>query len=218
MLEIIFDKNDNNEFLNQTRPVIEFIDNKEYSFDEYRLLAKNILQKYENEQIILVRNKTKSFSSNLFAVALFVQSCLQATKTECVVFKTKEYETALKAYRPYVALTIALKFAVRLYNQSVKQAYREMENMSYLGINIKKNYETNVICMNWNNKKNEVDFTGTDFEQSIITAATLKAYSLLKVTDSFKAIIHVNNEETKVDINEVINKIVQNVVRFVDRN
>ena len=56
MIEIAFDKNDNNEFLNQIRPAICIKDEVLSSFDEYRQMAQQILEQYPKEQIILIRN------------------------------------------------------------------------------------------------------------------------------------------------------------------
>ena len=217
MLEIAFDKNDNDEFLNQKRPVVEIFNQNPQSFCEYRNFAVEVLEKYSDEQIVLIKNNCKLFSSNLFAVALFVQSCLTETKTECVVFKTKNYESELKSYKPYVALTIALKYAIRLYNLPLKQAYKEIANMSYLGIDIKKDYENKLILMTLNDKTEKIEMKATTLEQAIVAVSCLKAYSLLKTGDAFATKIAVKDRDENVNINEVINQIVKNVVGFVDR-
>ena len=211
MLEIAFDKNDNDEFLHAVRPVVTIQDEKLSSFEEYCQKAKQILATYSKEQIILIRNNSKDFSSNLFAVALFVSSCLTETKTECVVFKVSEYEKALAEYKPYVALTIALKYAIRLYNQPVADAYKEIANMAYLGIDIKRDYSDKKILMNINNGTDKVEYTSNSIDQAIVVAATLKAFALMKASKNFSAQIYQTTQNLTSDISEIINKIVKNV-------
>lgn len=211
MLEIAFDKNDNDEFLNQTREVIEINDINCKTFADYWHLADEVLKKYENEQIILVRNNLITFSSNLFAVALFVSSCLNQSKTECVVFKVRDYENALKEYKPYVALTIAIKYAIRLYNQSVVETYKEIANMGYLGIDIKINYIDKIISMIIDKKEQGTDFVGKDIQEAIISAATLKAFALMQVNKKYTAQIYQNTQNKTMDIHYIISQIIKNV-------
>ena len=211
MLEIAFDKNDNDEFLNQRRQVVEITDIECKTFTDYWKFANQILSKYEKEQIIIIRNSSVSFSSNIFAVALFVSSCLNQTKTECVVFKVEDHKKALQSYKPYVALTIALKYAIRLYNLPVNEAYKEIANMSYLGIDIKINYQDKIISMSLNNKEQGADYIGNDIEQAIISAATLKAFALMQIKSNYTAQIYQNVQNTTVDINNIILQIVKNV-------
>ena len=52
MIEIAFDKNDNDEFLNSVRPVVNIQNEQMLSFEDYRLKAKQILDLYSGEQII----------------------------------------------------------------------------------------------------------------------------------------------------------------------
>ena len=218
MIEIAFDEKDNNVFLGQVRQVVDICDEKCSSFEDYRMFADKILKQYENEQIILIKNKSKSFSSNLFAVALFVSSCLNKTKTECVVFKVENHKKEFQIYKPYVALTIALKYAIRLCNLPITEAYKEISNMSYLGIEIKKDYKSNILNMKLNAKNQVLHDICENFEQTVIAVSSLKAYSLLELKDEFEIIIYLNNNQENINIDTVINQIVQNVLRFVDRS
>ena len=216
MIEIAFDKNDNDEFLNSVRPVVSIQNEQMRSFEEYRQKAKQILDLYSGEQIILIRNSSKDFSSNLLAVALFVQSCLTETKTECVVFKVSEYEKSLAAYKPYVALTIALKYAIRLYNQPVKETFKEIANMSYLGINIKRDYAQNLICMTIDGNEDGIHFETNTLENAIIAASTFKALSLIGTNQKHSAQILISDTFEDVDINNIINIVTANVIKKIN--
>lgn len=218
MIEIAFDENDNNVFLGCERPVVDICNETRSSFADYRLFADEIIKKYKDEQIILVRNKSNSFSSNLFAVALFVSSCLNKTKTECVVFKVENHKKEFQTYKPYVALTIALKYAIRLCNLPITEAYKEISNMSYLGIEIKKDYKSNILNMKLNAENQVSQNICKTFEQTIIEVSSLKAYSLLELKDAFEITIYLNNKQENTNIDTIINQIVQNVLRFVDRS
>lgn len=216
MIEIAFDKNDNNEFLNQIRPAICIKDEVLSSFDEYRQMAQQILEQYSKEQIILIRNNSEEISSNLLAVALFVQSCLMETKTECVVFKVKEYEKALNSYKPYVALTIALKYAIRLCNQPINDVYREIENMSYLGINIKRDYIMKLILLTIEGNKDGYNLKTNSLEEAIIAASTFKAISLKGTNKKHLAKILITNKEEIVNIDKAINIITNNFLSDIN--
>ncbi len=215
MLEIAFDKNNDNKFLNQTRPVI-MIENEQFNnFSDYCLFADNILKKYENDQIILIRNNSEKCSSNLLAVALFVSSCLIQTKTECAVFKVHDYENSLKNYKPYVALTIALKYAIRLFNLKTPEIYKEIANMSYLGIYVKRDYLNNSILLGFNENLSEPDVICNNLKLSIIQVATLKALALLNTKNDTTVKIEISKTDNVSDINDIINQIVENVTKKI---
>ena len=138
------------------------------------------------------------------------------TKTECVVFKVKEYEKALNSYKPYVALTIALKYAIRLCNQPINDVYREIENMSYLGINIKRDYIMKLILLTIEGNKDGYNLKTNSLEEAIIAASTFKAISLKGTNKKHLAKILITNKEEIVNIDKAINIITNNFLSDIN--
>ena len=147
MIEIVLDENTENTFLNAERPVYTINDTAEKTWEEYRGLAQKILTSYGDVPIIIIRNTNPQFSINWFAVALFIESCFIKNKLECAVFKVKDKTTAIQNYKPYIALTIGLKYIIRLYQEELDNVYKEIAGLSYLGLNIKEDYIENKLYM-----------------------------------------------------------------------
>ena len=215
MLKIAFDRNINNEFLNQERPLVVIENNAPETFHDYCVISDEILDKYKNEPIIIIKNNSDKCSSNMLAVALFVSSALSETQTECIVFKVLDYEDAIAKYKPYVALTIALKYAIRLYNLTAKEIYREISTMSYLGICVKRNYFDNSILLNYKTNLSKPNIVCNNIQQAIIYAATLKTYSLLEIENGFFVEIKISEEKDNSDIYAIINQVIQNVINDI---
>ena len=63
------------------------------------------------------------------------------------MFKVKEKAAAIQAYKPFIALTIGLKYIIRLYQEELDNVYKEIAGLSYLGLNIKEDYLENKLYM-----------------------------------------------------------------------
>ena len=106
----------------------------------YRALAKEFIVRFSQEAVVIVRNHIKDFSLNDFALALFVSSCQLDNNIECAVFKVADSRAATSAYKPYVALTVAVKYIMRLGKESLDEVYKDISTLGYLGIDVKHDY------------------------------------------------------------------------------
>ena len=150
MIDIILDCNDNNIFNNKEYNVEEVSVSIADNHEEYRKLAQQILAKHRSEENIIIKINNESISLNKLALALFIES-IDDNKTNNVVFKVKDIRTSMEAYKPYIALTIGIKYALRLIKEDIRTSYKDMESLNYLGLNISRDYFANTITFKWQN-------------------------------------------------------------------
>ena len=215
MIEIALDEHLNDEFLDKVRPVFKIEKSLGSSLADYRSKAKDLLHQFTNIPIVIVHNDTNNFSINLFALALFIESCHYENNIECVVFKVKDTAKAIEQYKPYVALTIALKYVMRLCYEDVKTIYKEIGNLGYLGLTVTQDYANNKIF---------ISLHGTEPVQKIITSNTsealtvtgmLKALALAKTGAAIEAEINIAEEKNSIDEEAIIAQIIENVQPWI---
>ena len=68
----------------------------------------------------------------MLAVALFVEAYHLPNMLECAVFKVEDNAASMEEYKPYIALTIGMRLALRLCHENTRAIYREIENMGYI--------------------------------------------------------------------------------------
>ncbi len=216
MIEIVLDENADNTFLNAERPVYTINDTTEKTWEEYRELAKNVITMYGELPIIIIRNDTPLFSVNWFAVALFVESCFTRNKLECVVFKVKEKAAAIQAYKPFIALTIGLKYIIRLYQEELDNVYKEIAGLSYLGLNIKEDYLENKLYMELPNGNEEHRISSHTTEEALTAVAILKSVALTQKPAHIRAEILKAEKSPFPDIDRAIAKAVSYVRPWIN--
>lgn len=208
MIEVILDSNDTDEFLREKRPVFELNNLVADTWDDYRRKAQEIYKAATEHRIIIIRNNCLKFSSNWLAVALFVESCLQETKLEAVVFKVTDKQKALSEYSPYVALTIALKFIISLSVEPTKSIYKDIGNMGYLGLNINHDYMENKITLKLERKSETYNILAQNLADALVAAALLKTMALSNLDISMNAEIYITSEKNNIIIEDVISKVI----------
>lgn len=211
MIEIALDKNNNDSFRNLPRTVYTIRQFSGSNIDSYLQLAQKIISHHASEQIIIIRIKTAKCSLNMLAVALFIESCRLENQLECVVFKVTDYERAINEYKPFVALTIAIRLAMRLCRENAETVYRELENMQYLGLDIHTDYKNNKIFSTLPGNGTPLIITTHTTSEAIATAATLKALSLAKADAAVNAEIDINKQDFAIDENDIIRRVIDNV-------
>lgn len=208
MIEIVLDENAGNTFLNDVRPIYVIKDNSEKTWEEYRKLAHEVITAYANVPIVIIQNHNPNFSNNWFAVALFIESCLTENQLECAVFKVESREKALKAYRPFIALTISFKYIIRLYQEELDNMYKEIAGLTYTGLDIKEDFIENKICIELPAAGEPYMLTARTKEEALTATSILKGIALTKKPIHIKAEIYKNEENTLLDINIAIQKAV----------
>lgn len=218
MIEIALDNNDNDLFKNQPYPVYKVHTFAGADFTHYQELARAIIAEYPDSRIIIIRNQAESCSINLLAVAMFVEAYHLPNMLECVVFKVKDNISAMESYKPYIALTIGMRLALRLCHEDSRSIYREIENMGYLGLSIKTDYIAQKIYVGLSSSGNTTTFTAATAQEAVAVAASLKALSLAQTGADIKAEISINCSSAEINEQAVIMQIVQNVNPWIKTN
>lgn len=218
MIEIAFDSNNNNLFKNQPCPLYEINEFKGSDFTNYQQLARAVIAAFPEARIIIIRNQAENCSINLLAVALFIEAYHLPNMLECAVFKVEDNAAAMEEYKPYIALTIGMRLALRLCHENTRAIYREIENMGYLGLNIKTDYIAQKIYLGLSGNGNTTTFTANTAQEAVAVAASLKALSLAQTGADIKAEITINHNGPEINEQTVIMQIVQNVNPWIKTN
>lgn len=212
MIEIVLDKNFTiDTFHNQACPVYVLPHFNGKDIFDYLSLAQNIIAYFSDNRVGIIRLKDKRCNRNMLALALFIESCRTETILECAVFKIKDYEQALAEYKPYISLSYAMKLALRLCHQPPADTYHELKNMQYLGLDIHVDYLKNKIYSTLPGSGLPCRFTTHTTSEAIIAAATLKALSLAKSGAHIEFEININNQDTYINQDMIISRIIENV-------
>ena len=206
MLEVAFDSAKDDVFLDEKRSVYQ-LDSKEVSeWSDYKLKAKDFIERFRKERIVIVRVSDEE-KINLFATALFVESCLVDNEIECVVFRGEDYRQKIEAYKPFVALCIAIKYVLRLSKENSVRICQECTELGYLGVSYQKDYEKKHLYLFLKNGKKSYHLVPETFEDALAAVGILKAFSLAKIPVS----VTVDIDETlqkDIDLERIVDKIV----------
>ena len=126
MLEVVIDGNDNNEFCGKEYPVIETNYTIPQSWSEYKQIAHKIITDNSVETAVILKISNSGISLNKIALALFVEAIQTPNRLEFAVFKVHDLHEAREKYKPYIALTIAIKYALNLANETPKDVYKNI--------------------------------------------------------------------------------------------
>ena len=159
---------------------------------------------------------------NDFALALFIASCQIDNNIDCVVLKVADAKSATEAYKPYVALTIAIKYIMRLGREDIQSIYKDVSTLGYLGIDVKRDYSNNKFYLSLAGK-GDCDIVKADNLTDILAAVgTAKALSLLQIDRPFKAEFTLNQNmgsfaediarTTKAGMNGHVSKPIESAV------
>ena len=215
MIEIIFDRNPDDTFLNEKRPVF-ILEQQPEDWLKCRKTAKELLTTYKNDRIVVIRTAHEKISVNWLAVALFIESCFMQGDTEAFVFKTENYEAALASYKPFVALTIGLNYAFRLYQEDLKNIYKDIAGLSYLGLSIKEDYLTNRLIVKLNRGGEVKKMQAATVQDALIAIGVIKSLALASVKVSLEWEFVMADVSQAVDIDRIIDEIVSKVFSLSD--
>lgn len=215
MIEIALDENDNDLFLNQPRPVFWIKEFTKKDLKSYREQARELITQYSQENIVIVRHQQADFSVNKFALALFIESCLLENKIDCAVLKVANANLATQLYKPYVALCVALKFAMRLSQEDPKEAYAEIFDTGYLGFYIRKDYLMETATFFLKKGKKVLKIEGQTFTDALVIIGIMKAFSLAQLDYTIHAEFKFNGKEKISDLDSLITRICNYVLPYL---
>lgn len=210
MIEIIFDRNPDDVFLNEKRSVF-MVEKCIKNWNGYRKQAKEILTKHKNDRIVIIRSVEKNVSINWLAVALFAESCLMQNETEAVVFKSENYEEAIAAYKPFVALSVGIKYAIRLYHEDLKNMYKDIAGLSYLGLSIKEDFLRNKLIVKFDKAGEVKKMYAATAEEALTVIGIIKSMLLAEFAIPLKGEFDMIENSSPIDINKVIDGIVRSM-------
>lgn len=216
MIEITIDGNDDNEFLGRPRQVYEIKDFDGKCFDDYRPIARDILNSFPAQQIIIVRNHSANCSDNQLALALFVESCHIENNIENIIFKVADAQKSLEAYKPYVALTIGLKYVMRLLAENPKMIYKEIALLNYLGLDISHDYLRNKLQIKLSGDEPVRKMTGENTDDALVIIGVLKSLALAHTSASICAELEISPQPVSLNEDELIHRIISGVQPWIN--
>ncbi len=211
MIEIALDSQDGNNFCGKERPVFEINNLPSSDWAGYRALAKEFIVRFSQEAVVIVRNHIKDFSLNDFALALFVSSCQLDNNIECAVFKVADSRAATSAYKPYVALTVAVKYIMRLGKESLDEVYKDISTLGYLGIDVKHDYINHKLFLSLPGKGDVPIIKADNITDILVAVGTAKALALLQLNRAFKAEITLSKNAGIFEENSAIEKVIATI-------
>ena len=179
MLEIVFDENKTAAFLGQTCPLLELADSFLDSWPKMRAYARVLLDQYANERVLKIsmpQNDLMYFA----ALAFSVESYAEDTCLETVVFVVEDSAKAFEQYRPFAALTNALRYMRDLLRMDEKEAYADIKRLGYLGLKVQEDYLKRQIVVQWRESKTPQYFCATQKNAAFLLIALFKFWAICK--------------------------------------
>ena len=216
MIDIAFDIHEGNTFCGEECSVVT-LDNAPQTWEEYVRQAEDLINRYGDNKTIILQINNPQFSMNKFSLALFVGSIKLPCKLELAVFKVKDLEEAREAYKPYLALTIAVKYVLQLFNETPEVIYKNISGLGYLGLSITTDYIENTMTLVYEGAQEPSYHFETDNAfDALVMAAVLKTVSLAQVKAKFEVNKVLNSTPQKRTIYDLMSKILKIVSAWID--
>ncbi len=214
MIEIAFDKNKDDLFLNKTYPIFKMPENTTNNLSQLRQTAQKLLTEMSGNKAVIIKDIDNA-CRNLFAVALFIEAYHNHHGIECIVFKVDDNMLAIEEYKPYLALTIGLKYILRLTEECPQTIYKEISGLGYLGLDIKEDYTKNILYLSLKGNKPTIKISTQNKNQALIATGLLKASALARCGISLEVAMQKTDEPTLIDLENVISNIVSKFLKEI---
>lgn len=217
MIDIAFDIHEGNTFCDEVCPVVSF-ENVPQSWEEYASQAEALINRYGDDKTIILQIHNPQFSINKFSLALFVSSIKMPCTLDLAVFKVKDLETAREAYKPYLALTIAVKYVLQLFNSSPEEIYKNISGLGYLGLSIKTDYIENTMTLVYEGTKEpSYNFETDNAFDALVMSAVLKTASLAEIKAKIEVKMFLNLAPQKRTIDDLVSQILKIVSPWIEK-
>ena len=125
----------------------------------------------------------------------------------------------MAAYKPFVALTIGIKYAVRLYQEDLKNMYKDIASLSYLQLSIKEDYLQNKLIVTLNRGGKVKKIKAKTAEEALTAIGVVKSLALVSAAATIECELDIlrNPDVADVNIDNVIDGIVRWTQPFFDR-
>lgn len=156
-MEIIFDENQNDAFQGQNYPVFNLRTPEAVDFRQLQKQACDLAKANRNNETVLIRPEHENPSCFLFAALLSLEG-RNALPLQGV-FKVADYKQAMDK----------------------NAMYKDIQSLSYLGLDVKNDYIKNTITLHLSNPGRKYVFHASSLENTVILASFIKMLSLMKL-------------------------------------
>ena len=179
MLEIVFDENKDAAFLDQPCLLLKVEDSFLSSWQKMRGYACSLFDIYATERVLKIQMSQHNLMYFL-ALAFCVEAYAEATDVETVVFVVGDSQKALSEYKPFAALTNALRYMRDLLRMDEKEAYADIKRLGYLGLKIHEDYLKKQIVIQWREEKSSQYFGAMQKNAAFLLIALFKFWAICK--------------------------------------
>ncbi len=217
MIEIAFDKNKNNIFQQKEYRVLRIPPLNDKPFEAYSNFAEEIFNLYQNEPYLIVFEDNSLFDTNKLALALFIQSCFFAESIlGCVVFKTDDTKLAFEKHKPYIAVGIGIKYALRLSSENEATIYKELKTLNYLNFSITENFTNKTLLFRLDGRQPLKKIETQTLKDAIIFVSLLKILSLAGIDENIELLVHITQNQEQPNPQELISKILEKTKPYIN--
>ena len=216
MIDIAFDINEGNTFCNEIYPVVA-IDQNAMWWDSYNKKAEEIIKQYSMHKVVIIQITAENFCMNKLALALFINGINKEMRLDLAVFKVKNLEQAINDYKPYLALSIAIKYILQIMDGSPEMIYKNISQLGYLGLLINTDYAENIMTLEYKGAESpKFTYVAKNIFEALVVTAVLKMVSLAKVSAHYEVQVRLNPSEQKIDIDMLTKQVIDRVAQWLD--
>lgn len=217
MIEVVLDGNDDNKFCSKEYPVIDINYLKGSSWEAYRETARKIISDNSKEYALILKNDNTEISLNKMALAFFVESITVSNEIEYIVFKVSDLQKSREQYKPYIALSIAIKYALNLANETPNTIFKNISELGYLGIKTERNYAENTMVLTLPNSTSKpYVMSPKTLEETLCAVAVLKALSVGQFAINAKANIKILKTTEEINKTTMVDKIIKDISPWIN--
>jgi len=208
-MEIIFDDTPDNTFQGHTYPVITLDTTQNIKISQIYKNVKNIILQNTQNRIIIIQPTSENNNMHLYAALLGIEQSNDHILPACAIIKVKNHAETMKKHEPYMYLTTAATYALRLSQMNNKEMYRDIETLGYLGLDIQTNYQTNIITIRHPSNGRTYNFKSNGKASTIVLASLTKILSLMKIKPPLDITVQITKTgiDTPVDFMQLLNKL-----------
>lgn len=204
-MEIIFDENRNFTFQGEDFPVYKLDTIRNSGFKTLMEEAHCLLRQHAGDHTVIICPTVENGNTYLFASILGIEGRSPDTLPMRAVFKVKDYKASLEKYRPYFSFTSAADYILRLLDMKRAEMYKDIQSLSYLGLQIHTDYLQNTITLRLPSEGKPYVFYASTLENSVILASFIKMLSLMKI-------------KTEMDVTIVLKMLPEDNLIRINRN
>ena len=216
MIEIAFDENKTSTKKKKSYPLIDVPLLKSADIRAYIDFARQMLEKYKEEQYLIVCENEAFFCIKTLAFAFFIASVLFETKLDCLVLKVKDKTKTYQAYKPLIAASIGIKYALRIADFSPFEIYKELQCLNYLNFDIKEDYANHALIYQTRAEGNKKIMAAHTIFEAILYVTLLKILALAEIDENIELTVYKANEKPYFSKSQLIEAVLTKFSAYQD--